>query len=842
MVARHLLICLLAAGCTVRPDSNRTPGRSSGGGQGNQGADAVDGDDGDDGAGAGQGDGGAVEGEGEGADGGEGEGEDPGGDAGDGGDGGDGGEGEGEGGDDGPGDTGGGGGEGEGEVDPGCAEALTACGEGCVDLTSDHEHCGECFQRCAGGFECADSTCLEICGRDEVRCDRDCAVLATSAEHCGVCGHACGGISNAARQAGYGDATSTNSFGFHSCGGSCQRVMCRGDHCNSALSYIDLNKPHGYTLCRVAWCDNGEQDAERGETGPDCGGDECERRCAVGQGCEDGTDCASGICDDDGLCVAPNCEDGIWNGNEEGVDRNGDCDAVCPTCVDDERNGLETDTDCGGPDCDPCDDGADCQEAADCVSGVCEGDECQRPTCDDGVRNGGEPVTDCGTPECGDCPNQFEVLEREEITFNDVDFLALKVRPRGERSSLDNWCFEYEDLCQSFGDQYRPTGCGGQWRDRGGYGVCFSEYGSYADDEVLGCNPSGPISQAARQAGWNDANGQNSFGFHSCGGSCQRIMCRGDNCNSALSYIDMSKPHGYTLCRIAHCEDGEQGQLETDVDCGGPRCAPCGDGQGCEEPDDCEDGVCEDGACARPTCEDGVANGGEEDIDCGGPCVAVCPTCVDRERNGEEADVDCGGPDCDPCPDGGGCGEGGDCESGVCDDGRCQEPTCDDGVRNGGEPLVDCGNAECGECPNQFEVLEEREIVYREIPYLALRVRMRGATSSTENWCREYQELCAEYDRRPTGCGVAFEGRGGYGVCMDEYDSFVTDDSLGCNPSNGVRTAATQAGFEGATSQNSFGFHSCGGTCQREMCAGDHCHTALSYIDITKEFGFTLCR
>ena len=652
-----------------------------------------------------------------------------------------------------------------------------------------------------------------------------------------------GGISNAARQNGFDDATSQNSFGFHSCGGSCQRVMCRGDHCNSALSYIDLDKPHGYTLCRIAWCDNGEHDPERGETGPDCGGGECERRCGVGQGCEDGTDCASGVCGDDEVCAAPTCEDGLWNGDEEGIDCNGPCEDVCPTCVDRERNGAETDVDCGGPDCEACGEGGGCAEGRDCDSGVCgEAARCLAPACDDEVLNGDEAALDCGGPDCGECPNQFEVLEQADVRYREVDFLALKVRLRGDRSSLDNWCFEYEDLCRSFGDQYRPTGCGGPWQDRGGYGVCFDQYGSYADDEVLGCNPSGPISQIARQAGWGDANGQNSFGFHSCGGSCAKVMCRGNNCNSALSYIDLNQPHGYTVCRIATCEDGELGQEETDVDCGGPLCGACAAGGRCEGGDDCADGVCEAGACARPTCEDGVANGGEEDVDCGGPCVAICPTCVDGAHNGRETDVDCGGADCEACPDGGGCGAAADCDSGVCEDGICQEPSCDDGVLNGGEPVVDCGNEECGECPNQFEVLEERDVVYQEIPYLALRVRLRGALSSTENWCREYQELCAQYDRRPTGCGVRFADIGGYAVCMNEYDSFVTDDSLGCNASGGVRAAAAQAGYEGATGQNSFGFHSCGGTCQRQMCQGDHCNTALSYIDLSKEFGFTLCR
>ncbi len=46
---------------------------------------------------------------------------------------------------------------------------------------------------------------------------------------------------------------------------------------------------------------------------------------------------------------------------------NGKCAA--PVCGDDQLNGSETDTDCGGPDCDPCPDGSKCSSDSDCSSG-----------------------------------------------------------------------------------------------------------------------------------------------------------------------------------------------------------------------------------------------------------------------------------------------------------------------------------------------------------------------------------------------------------------------------------------------------------------------------------------
>ncbi len=54
-------------------------------------------------------------------------------------------------------------------------------------------------------------------------------------------------------------------------------------------------------------------------------------------------------------CLLLNCEcnDGIQNGNETGIDCGGDC-LVCPTCDDGILNGDELATDCGGTDCPDC--------------------------------------------------------------------------------------------------------------------------------------------------------------------------------------------------------------------------------------------------------------------------------------------------------------------------------------------------------------------------------------------------------------------------------------------------------------------------------------------------------
>jgi len=66
-------------------------------------------------------------------------------------------------------------------------------------------------------------------------------------------------------------------------------------------------------------------------------------------------------------------------------------DMPLPTCTDGIFNGLETDKDCGGPVCAPCDDGKKCATTKDCKSAVCTSSgTCASPTCVDGVLNGDE--------------------------------------------------------------------------------------------------------------------------------------------------------------------------------------------------------------------------------------------------------------------------------------------------------------------------------------------------------------------------------------------------------------------------------------------------------------------
>lgn len=154
-----------------------------------------------------------------------------------------------------------------------------------------------------------------------------------------------------------------------------------------------------------------------------------------------------------------------------------------------------------------------------------------------------------------------------------------------------------------------------------------------------------------------------------------------------------------------------------------------------------------------------------------------------------------------------------------------------------------CDKGKCVDALS-FNVLETKNITYSGINYVLVKVTLRSKTAVNDTWCTEYQKLCELYGAVPTGCGNMYTSmNNGYGACRTMYKSDGISDSLGCNASSGVAAAARANGYADATDKNSFAFHYCDGTtCAKDMCTGDYCNTALSYIDLSKTVGYTLCK
>ena len=289
-----------------------------------------------------------------------------------------------------------------------------------------------------------------------------------------------------------------------------------------------------------------------------------------------------------GDVVAPTCDDGIQNGDEEGID-------------------------CGGSNCEPC---------------VCDGVDVTMTLNFDNypsetsweIVGSGEVVASGGTygsqPQMSTL-NITQCLPEGCYTVTVFD------------SYGDGLCCQYGEGSYVVTDEYgNELASGASFNSTSSGNFCISiDNGPdpTCDDGIQNGNETGV----------------------DCGGDCSACATCDDGVqNGNETGVDC----GGDCAACPTCDDGVQNGNETGVDCGGDcaACPTCDDGlqNGNETGVDCG------GDCAAcPTCDDGLQNGNETGVDCGGDCAA-CPTCDDGLQNGEETGIDCGGPDCEPCETG----------------------------------------------------------------------------------------------------------------------------------------------------------------------------------------------
>ena len=148
------------------------------------------------------------------------------------------------------------------------------------------------------------------------------------------------------------------------------------------------------------------------------------------------------------------------------------------------------------------------------------------------------------------------------------------------------------------------------------------------------------------------------------GGEPTAKVCDGDgdcvDCNTSADCNDaVLDTCIMNLCVAAACADGEMNGMETDIDCGGPQCAPCGNGLGCDDGTDCVSGYCNGGVCA--------ACGGDPDCSDLPDHYCMAGVCEPRLANGSI------------------CGAANQCSSGFCVDDESSQPQqiCCDSACNG---------------------------------------------------------------------------------------------------------------------------------------------------------------
>ena len=75
--------------------------------------------------------------------------------------------------------------------EPACAPGLVDCYGACLDILSDHEHCGACGHACEPIEVCADGECRFECPPGSTRCGGSCVNTDSDPRNCGSCGNVC---------------------------------------------------------------------------------------------------------------------------------------------------------------------------------------------------------------------------------------------------------------------------------------------------------------------------------------------------------------------------------------------------------------------------------------------------------------------------------------------------------------------------------------------------------------------------------------------------------------------------------------------------------------------------
>ena len=347
------------------------------------------------------------------------------------------------------------------------------------------------------------------------------------------------------------------------------------------------------------------------DDGSDCTLD----RCAPGVGCVNLLDPAV-ACDDGDACTNDKCEAGAC------VSIPAPAGTLCDdgdACTDHDRCGAGAGTCHGGVAID-CDDGRPCtldrcEPAAGCLNTPqptapadtsCDGldDDCDGATDEDvGVAH-----TTCGVGACAAAGQRLCVAGA--LTDTCVP---------GAPAADDATCDGGDDDCDGVTDEDWISGT-----STCGVGVCEATGTTLCEDGVESpfCRPHKPqVEDDESCDGYDqDCDGEVDEDFvvreTQCGaGDCARTGERRCDAGAVVNTCVPGAPGPGLDCDPATCADAVANGDETDVDCGGPVCDPCAEGDGCEVSQDCAAGlVCAGGACvpacaADPLCDtdgDGV--------------------------------------------------------------------------------------------------------------------------------------------------------------------------------------------------------------------------------------------
>lgn len=427
-------------------------------------------------------------------------------------------------------------------------------------------------------------------------------------------------------------------------------------------------------------CDNNRKDGD--ETDHDCGGPLCAP-CKINRACKVNEDCESGL-----LCQNFRCAEPPKTCRELGCSK-GFCDeesGECYSCQDDIKNGDELDVDCGGTYCVACDPGKYCNEDDDCLS-----ESCVNHVCASGKN------LSVFTPIKGEiliseffnvaAQNRTMSVWQNNVTQYQEEFIEL-VNPTTNIIDLEGLTLTVANM--STGDVYA------QWPL---YGSLVGQRSLVISKSKLAGLPphTRNLMLLPSNACFDDAANilitlsKDGNTFHQVGAdqptsgisdvldpleytALTRTLKKHTTANPALPHSPGYCTNGALFANGCDtlCDNDKFDGDETDMDCGGPVCAPCEVGKRCVRDRDCDSRHCGGGFCQDKPCTE---------VGCGSDSwcntsTGKCYSCQDNEQNGDETDVDCGGTRCGGCAKNQKCSKNDDCQSQLCSYGRCTGDPC----------------------------------------------------------------------------------------------------------------------------------------------------------------------
>ena len=516
---------------------------------------------------------------------------------------------------------------------------------------------------------------------------------------------------------------------------------CLTGYCEIGISSKTCKDPPAEVHCA-----NGERDIEYGETDIDCGGLRCSQnvsRCESGKMCAEARDCESGLCTLG------------WNMDDTTASS---ASLRCASCNDQELNGRESDTDCGGLEdvalaalygsqvktrivqvipgqferrddfavaktstggtsCARCADNMKCRVNSDCISGMCF------------------PVVD--TNFTGESPTLHKISGQSfELFGKSSQFLRavsgdmyrrpiyVAVTSRGteyvklfESSDQTHDKLAQDTFCQRFAFDTPEMSQSSFCKDWQNPSVCHGSLVRCDINSIL------PGQLRCRSCNDNVRNGDESC-IDAGGSHCRNQKrcadtkrCQYDNdCESGLchhkvkriiggiaDFGDPSAPGGLDDSEFAALQDGGYGGqfLENEG---------YGDGYGYSSGEAYE---ISDSTATLALSEEillALTPGAEEEK------FGVCVSCKNNIQDGSETGIDCGGKSCNKCANGQGCVADTDCLSSKCnvETRQCRALTvselCNDGQKTAStrETDIDCGGA-CTPCVDEKNCLQDRD-------------------------------------------------------------------------------------------------------------------------------------